>query len=44
VIVDALKERDPGPHWNDPDWYDRVSLEELDQLDELIKNLKARAN
>ena len=41
AIVDALKEYDPVPNWNAPDWYDRIGVEEVDQLDELIKKLKA---
>jgi hypothetical protein len=43
-IVDALKGHDPAPDWHNPDWYDRITLEEVDQLDELIKNLRARVN
>jgi hypothetical protein len=43
-IVDALEQYDPVPEWDDPDWYDRITLDDVDQLDELIKNLKARTN
>jgi hypothetical protein len=39
-IVDALEQYDPVPEWDDPDWYDRITLEEVDQLDEAIRNLK----
>ncbi|HVR57214.1 MAG TPA: hypothetical protein VMT72_10345 [Pseudolabrys sp.] len=41
-VVETLKMYDPVPNWNDPDWYDRITLEEVDQLDELIKKLKAK--
>jgi hypothetical protein len=44
AIVDALKEYDPEPDWNNPDWYDRITSEDVDQLDETIKRLKARTN
>jgi hypothetical protein len=43
-IVDALKERDPVPSWNDPDWQNRIDPEELDQREQVIKNLKAKFN
>lgn len=41
-IVDALKEFDPVPSWNDPDWQDGIDPKELDQRDEVTKTLKAR--
>jgi hypothetical protein len=41
-IVDALKEFDPVPNWNDPDWQERIDLDELNQREKIIKNLKAR--
>jgi len=41
-IVDALKELDPVPNWNDPDWQDRIDVAELNQREKVIKNLKAR--
>jgi hypothetical protein len=44
TIVDALKEYDPVPDWNDPDWYDRITPEDVDELDELIKKIKADTN
>src|SRR6266478_2767127 len=39
-IVDALKELDPVPNWNDPDWQNRIDPEELNQREKIIKNLK----
>jgi hypothetical protein len=44
AIVDALKEYDPVSNWNDTYWYDRITREEVDQLDELVKNLRAKTN
>jgi hypothetical protein len=43
-IVDALKEHDPVPEWKDPDWYDRINPDEVDQLAEAIKNMKGRTS
>jgi hypothetical protein len=44
AIVDALKAHDPVPEWSDPDWYDRITRDEVDQLAEAIKNLKGRTD
>jgi hypothetical protein len=41
-LVDALKEFDPVANWNDPDWQERIDVDELNQREELFKNLKAR--
>jgi hypothetical protein len=41
-LVDALKEFDPVANWNDPDWQERIDVHELNQREELFKNLKAR--
>jgi hypothetical protein len=30
-IVDALKELDPVPNWNDPDCQERIDVDELNQ-------------
>ena len=43
-IVDALKEHDPVPEWKDPDWYERINLEKVDQLAEAIKTFKRNIN
>jgi hypothetical protein len=43
-VVDALKEHDPVPEWKDPDWYDRINPEKVDQLAEAIKTLKRNIN
>jgi hypothetical protein len=40
-VIDTLKTYDPAAKWNDPDG---LSVEEVDELDELIKSLKARMN
>jgi hypothetical protein len=40
-VVETLKTYDPVAKWNDPD---RLTVEEVDELDELIKSLKARMN
>ena len=40
-VVETLKTYDPVAKWNDPD---RLTVEEVDELDEIIKSLKARMN
>jgi hypothetical protein len=40
-VMETLKTYDPVSKWNDPD---RLTVEEVDELDELIKSLKARMN
>ena len=38
----VIKELDPVPNWNDPDWQERIDVDELNQREKIIKNLKAR--